>query len=290
MILKTVGAEFLYDGVVYRIGEEFIVTDEGSEYEGLLGSIYEICTDEDMDTDNDEPELYCTLKPPVLPVDIQRIEERFSKAYGKPMTLDDIAFDLVIMAPSMIQPISNSTHKFTVYALEEDWAVDDQCGHQVYLYTTEREARAYLNKLLENEKSEGCISAWNHKSDFKEDTCNNAYECWLDGCYSSDHYSLIINEFTLSLDNSTFGTIGRAYIDSSRREDFIEQIEPWEELGKLRPEHYEKMKAEPTLPERIHSALGKNDAYWEAYWESVSEVAHTLVTEYLKKQAKEEQS
>ena len=35
-----------------------------------------------------------------------------------------------------------------------------------------------------------------------------------------------------------------------------------------------------TIPERIHSKLGKNDGYWEHYWESVSEVGHDVVREY----------
>lgn len=34
--------------------------------------------------------------------------------------------------------------------------------------------------------------------------------------------------------------------------------------------------------ERIHSKLSKNDGYWESYWETVSEVGHEIVSEYLK--------
>ncbi len=289
MIIDKNGAEFLYDGVVYRIGEEIIVTDTSSEYEGLLGSIYEICTDEDKDTDNDEPEFYCTLNPPVLSADIQRVEERFSKLYGQRMTLDDIAFDLVIFAPSMVRPFDSSGHKFTVFALEEDWAVDDECEHNLYLYSSETSARAYLNKLLSEERCTGCVSAWEDNEDFKEETCNNAYEGWLDGYYSSAHYSLIINQYEISLDSTAFGNIGRAYLDQSRREDLISQIEEWEEVAELIPDQYEKLKADPAIPDRIHSTLGKNDSFWESYWESVSEVGHSLVREHLEKQAEEGQ-
>ena len=39
------------------------------------------------------------------------------------------------------------------------------------------------------------------------------------------------------------------------------------------------------FPERLHSALGKNDSYWEAYWQTFSEVAHEFVDEYLKENA-----
>ena len=31
----------------------------------------------------------------------------------------------------------------------------------------------------------------------------------------------------------------------------------------------------------IHKALGMNDGYYESYWESVSEVAHTVVNAYI---------
>jgi len=79
--------------------------------------------------------------------------------------------------------------------------------------------------------------------------------------------------------------IGRAFIDESRRDDFIKQIEPWEELGKITAEQHRVLVSHPDIPERIHSALGKNDGYWESYWETVSEVAHSIVNEYMAQNA-----
>ncbi len=286
MIINRPGAAFLYDGIEYHIGEEIIGTSE-SEYEGLLGSITEIRTDDDKDTENEGPDFYCSFNPPVWPTDISRLEDVFSDLFGEPKKLEDITLDLVIMAPSMVRPFKRAAHDLTVVTLEMDWAANDEQGHEVYVFSSETEARAYLNKLLEDEMNEGCIPDWRDDEDFREDTDGLSYECWLEGFYNSHHFSLSIKPKVLTLDDVAFGTVGRAYIDSSRREDFAEQIEPWEELGKLTHEHYEKMKADPTLPDRIHNALSKNDAYWEAYWQSVSEVAHALVLEYLKKQAQE---
>ena len=31
----------------------------------------------------------------------------------------------------------------------------------------------------------------------------------------------------------------------------------------------------------LYTSLGKNDGYYESYWESVSEVAHTVVNEHI---------
>ena len=59
----------------------------------------------------------------------------------------------------------------------------------------------------------------------------------------------------------------------------------WDELDQLTDEQYNRMVQDPRFPERLHSALGKNDSYWEAYWETVSEVAHAFVDEYLKENA-----
>ena len=55
----------------------------------------------------------------------------------------------------------------------------------------------------------------------------------------------------------------------------------WEELGKITAEQHRVLVSHPDIPERIHSALGKNDGYWESYWETVSEVAHTIANEYM---------
>ena len=85
---------------------------------------------------------------------------------------------------------------------------------------------------------------------------------------------------TVDLTNHIYGTLGREFIDLCRVEDFVEQIESWEEVGRLSDELYKEMIADKTIPERIHSKLGKNDGYWEHYWESVSEVGHDIVREY----------
>lgn len=279
MIINRPGAVFLYNGVEYHIGDEIIGTSE-SEYEGLLGSISEIRTGADKETENEGPDFYCSFNPPVWPTDIKRLEDVFSDLYGEPKKIEDIILDLVIMAPSMVRPINGGDYKLTVYTLEMDWAANDECGHEVRIFSCEPEARAYLNKLLEEEMDDGCIPGWRDDEDFREDTDGNSYECWLEGFYDSNHYALSIKKHEIVLDGSALGNIGRIYISQSQREDFISQIEQSDEVDVLTDEQCEKMKADPSIPGRIDSALGKSDTYWECYWDAVNLVIRDLVSEY----------
>ena len=106
MIINRIGAEFEYEGVTYVIGESIVGTPE-SEYEGLYGSITEIRDGEDKDTENETPDIYCSIEVPVIPYDVEELEERFSELYQNPKTIDDIVLDLVIMAPEMICPLDD---------------------------------------------------------------------------------------------------------------------------------------------------------------------------------------
>lgn len=76
--------------------------------------------------------------------------------------------------------------------------------------------------------------------------------------------------------------LGRSYIDESRREDLLEQIKNWDEIAELTDSQFQELLSDFNVSERIHSKLSKNDGYWESYWETVSEVGHEIVSEYLK--------
>ena len=60
MLINKPGAEFLYNGITYRVGDVIIGSDQ-SEYAGLIGSIFEIRDGSDKETDNDTPDIYCPL-------------------------------------------------------------------------------------------------------------------------------------------------------------------------------------------------------------------------------------
>ena len=73
MLINKPGAEFLYNGITYRVGDVIIGSDQ-SEYAGLIGSIFEIRDGSDKETENDTPDIYCSFDPPVLPTDIAKVE------------------------------------------------------------------------------------------------------------------------------------------------------------------------------------------------------------------------
>lgn len=49
MLINKPGAEFLYNGITYRVGDVIIGSDQ-SEYAGLIGSIFEIRDGNDKET------------------------------------------------------------------------------------------------------------------------------------------------------------------------------------------------------------------------------------------------
>lgn len=278
MLINKPGAEFLYNGITYRVGDVIIGSDQ-SEYAGLIGSILEIRDGDDRETENDTPDIYCSFEPPVLPTDIAKVEAMFSDLYGEKKELDDICFDMVIMAPEMIIVPGQAKKSIKLYILSEDWAANGDTGHSSSIYSDPLEARARLNEALGNEIDSGCLSDWINTPEYRTETSENSYEGWLDGFYCESHYAISLEERDVALTPSIIGDVGRTYMDASRYEDFAAQVEPWEEVGKLSEEGYQRYLADKRIPNMIDKGL--SDIYWECYWEAVSEVAHTLLREYL---------
>lgn len=284
MILNCSGEEFFYEGVCYKIGDKILAVDE-SDYAGLFGVITEIRDGSDKGTENDTPDIYCSFDVPVLPYDIETLEQKFSVLYQCEKKIENISLDEVIMSPEMILPIDligKQQRKLNIYLVIEDWAVDGTPGHSVIPCTDYYTAKHILcEKLMEEQKS-GCIPEWSSKDNFQIESGSYYYDCWLDAEYCENHYKIAMAQETLLMSPTTYGMIGRSYIDESRIEDFESQIDQWDALGSFTDEQYEKLIADPSIPERIHSVLSKNDSYWESYWESVSEVAHEIVQKHLK--------
>ena len=280
---------FEYDGKTYYIGEE-IVALNNSEYSGLFGRIVEIRDDADKETDNKTPDIYCEFDPPLFPKDIEELEKRFSDLYKAHKKLDDITLDSVIMAPDMIKSLTEKTdgRKITIYSLEEDWAYDDDYGHTTEIISDYMLAKKKLCEKIKNEKDDGSVERWLDDEKLIEDYGNDYYEAYLDGYYSSSHYLVSITSHNAAVNDSVVSDIANAYIDNSRVEDFVSQIEQWDEVEKMTDKQYNAMITDTDLPDRIRSALSKNDTYWEAYWQSISELAFRLVEEYSKKQFSEE--
>ncbi|MDE6852147.1 MAG: hypothetical protein K2J67_06615 [Lachnospiraceae bacterium] len=112
MVIKQTGSVYQYEGMTYTIGRRICANGQ-SDWDGLFGVITEIRTDEDKETENETPDIYCSFDVPVLPADVKELEERFSNLYQEPKTIEDISLDEVIMAPEMIEAVSELTEKST---------------------------------------------------------------------------------------------------------------------------------------------------------------------------------
>lgn len=116
MLLKNPGERFEHNGMTFVIGEGIYAVS--SAYEGLYGVIVEIKDAGHKDTDNCGADIYCRFFPPINREVEGKIEMRMSSYYGDPVCFEDIAIDLIIMAPEMLRP----TKKCRVYQLTEQGA------------------------------------------------------------------------------------------------------------------------------------------------------------------------
>ena len=283
MILNRLGAEFEYEGVTYTIGGAVVGTAE-SEYEGLYGRITAIYDDEDKETENETPDIYCEFDPPVMPHEVKALEKTFSDLYDQPKTLDDIVLDMVIMAPEMIRPLDDLhtvSKKIPIYIVMEDWAVDGEHGNSCELFTDYDDARRIMLDKLREELDNGAIPQWSASGAYVEDSSKDSYKGYIEGDYLDNHYEISLLPQSLMMSTQHIQKVGGLYKAQCRTEDFVSQIEDWEEAAAMSAMQYQKLITNPAIPERIEQQLGRNDHYWEAYWESVSEVAHDLVRQAL---------
>lgn len=282
MILNEHGKSFEYDGIIYTIGDVIIGTN-ASEYEGLAGTITEIRDGDDKETENETPDIYCSFEPPLLPEDVKALEETFSDLYEEPKTIEDIVLDMVIMAPEMIVPAdkrSRNVRKIKLYAVTEDWANnDDEYGQSTTLFATKEAALREFKLLLATEALNGIIADIRGTFDYVEEFSSIDYECYVDGFHEGNHYHVAVEEMELFITPSSLEQMRKLAQDITYCADFIEQIEPWEELTDMSTSQYYKMITDPELPERIRKAIDMNDGYWDSYWQSISEVAHRIVKE-----------
>ena len=137
-----------------------------------------------------------------------------------------------------------------------------------------------LDKLRE-ELDNGAIPQWSASGAYGEDSSKDSYKGYIEGDYLANHYEISLLPQSLMMSTQHIQKVGGLYKAQCRTEDFVSQIEDWEEVAAMSAMQYQKLITNPAIPERIEQQLGRNDHYWEAYWESVSEVAHDLVRQAL---------
>jgi hypothetical protein len=283
MIYNRIGAVCLFDGAEYRVGDMVVATAE-SPWEGLYGTITEICDGDDRQTENGTIDLYCEFLPPIHPEEILKLEKQFSSWFGHKKKLKDIDFDSVIMSPEMIRIIGrkNEARKVTVYLVREEWALDYNGGMENHLFMDPDEARMAMLRMIHEDMTDGCINSWEGRGDLDSEIKQDSYEYWLHDSYHENHYLITLEAHDLYVTDATYQLLGSIFADESRRSDLAAQIEGWEELEDLTEDEYLNFISDPGIPEKIRSHLSKNDAYWESYWESVSECAFQLLSAYRK--------
>lgn len=123
MILQENGARFCVAGKIFAVGGRVMANKE-SEYEGLFGTITEIRSGADRETENDTPDIYCDFEPPASEEMLRELEARFSGLYGETKTIDDISLDCVIMSPDMLESLDTPPGKREDIRKDMDAAAD----------------------------------------------------------------------------------------------------------------------------------------------------------------------
>lgn len=149
MLFQNEGETFVAENRRFTIGGE-VFANGNSEYMGLFGTVTEIRTGSDRETENDTPDIHCAFVPPESPGMVSDMEQRFSDLYRCPKKIGELALDYAIMAPEMLEPIPASlpaspgkTYSLTYY--RDD---DDSCG--VGTLAISSDIGMLLRKMLED--------------------------------------------------------------------------------------------------------------------------------------------
>ena len=247
MIYKKPGEKFSHENITYTVGSR-VLANEASEYSGLFGRILEIRTDDDRETENDTPDIYCKFDPPCLSAARRALEQTFSELYGAPKRVGDLGLELVIMAPEMLTPFTNLM-----------------------------DAQRQFHDDLKNELESGCIEKWREKSQFAEEETAESYECYLDGEYCENHFYLSIEKRPLPLAPEFIRTVAAAYEDECAREDFLDKAQALPEYLALTEDQKKQLLHNAGIKGRISHYLDLCDTYWECYWDAVSKAAQDIL-------------
>ena len=279
MIINKKGEKFYFEGVEYVIGGDVIGTEE-SVYSGLLGNIYEIRTYEDKETDNKTPDFYCTFEAPITCHDIAKLKKTFSKLCGEDKSLEEICLDGVIISPHMVQPIQDK--EYTVYILEEDWAANDYCGHDVEIFTDLNSAKRSMYEQLKKEMNEGCISDFKNDDDYIEESDENSFECYIDGYYSESHYSLSITEKSMGMSEQFMFKIVKDVLLEIINLDMKDMLDNNVKFKTLSDKVYQQIIKDEDIPKIIMEEFRYDGDVSEVYYEIIDEIVDKFIKKYKK--------
>lgn len=270
MIYNKTGEMFFYEDKMFLVGEEIYATE--SAYCGLLGKITEIRTGEDRETDNEGPDIYCSLCHPILAKDAEMLVKLAFSNEG-------FTLDCVIMSPEMLIPtrtMNTGLPLMTVYAVFEDRMVNGEERKSTRLFSERIHAEIALRKSIADEKESGCISDWLSTRLYTEKQNPDMDFCaYLRNEFEFNHYTAYIKELLLPVSIPFAKEMLPVCLGIKYRRDIAEQIFPWET-----PERVKRTAInDPSVYARVSNALDARDLYNEEYAEAISEVAYNLVNE-----------
>jgi hypothetical protein len=283
MILCKTGKKFVHGDTTFMIGD-YVYGLEGSAYNGLVGTIRQIRTEDDKETDNPGPDIYVDFQLPVMEKDRAELKTRFSALQAQPVELETINLDSVIMSPCMISPFNaqkSSLSEVQAFALQESWANGIFADSKTWVFSDIKDAQRLMRSRLAMESEIGLLTKFRTDPGFVAEDSEDEYRCWLDNRYDEAHYCLKITSQNVYLSAQTVGDICNERIRENRRDDFYEEICQWEEVEPLTDEQFRQLMAMPNIAERIQEKLKSNTSYWEAYYQSLSEASYEIVKEFL---------
>ncbi len=179
--------------MTFAIGQRIYANGQ-SDWEWLFGVITEIRTDEDKETENETPDIYCSFDVPVLSADVKELEERFSRLYREPKTIEDISLDEVIMAPEMIEVLEPwaGRKKKTVWTVAIDWSYHGEHGHLEEICTDYLDAKRKLTEYLAEEFAGNTLLQWQLDDRYATVSEKDSYECYEKEDYQKNHYHICI--------------------------------------------------------------------------------------------------
>jgi len=149
MVIRKNGAVFCTEDKIFVIGGSVFANDE-SEYMGLYGTVTEIRTGDDRETENDTPDIYCEFVLPDTQSMLAELESRFSDLYGLPKDMADISLDCVIMSPEMLEPVPAKPEE-SLGSLLTLTCLEDQSDHiEGVTLAISNEMGVLLRKMLED--------------------------------------------------------------------------------------------------------------------------------------------
>lgn len=282
MILNHSGDAFLYYDTIYAVGSK-VYANGLSEYEGLYGWITEIREGNDQETGHSTPDIYCQFMTPVMPDEIQTLEDRFSSIYGEKKYLDEIDLDSVILAPQMLILLEpyDSEEDLELYLVREDWAFDGDYGTSSQITGTYALSKYIFQNLIHQERADGYIRRWIRRKDLDVTVRPDFYECWLHDEYFENHYKVTIEKVTMPLETEFLATVGWKYISRRLQSKLFAEIAQWEEAESLTDNQIKEAFSQTDIAGEIIRILMQNSAFKDLFEEIITAYAGKTLKRYM---------